>query len=208
MKPLRYICALLITIIGTLLCFYSIYYQSEAHAKAREEAKKHFDIQITERDGKIADLKKQVEYLSNKIAELSDRIESNRKELDNKVSRGDTEVRRMRATAYDLSVESCGKSRNHPQYGITFSGTRATVGRTVAVDPKVIPLGSRVYIKFPLEYSNLDGVYIAEDTGRLVKGNIIDIFLGEDKPGERKVYESVMRFGVQKVEVYILEVEE
>ena len=42
-------------------------------------------------------------------------------------------------------------------------------GRTIAVDPKVIPLGSRLII---------DGIggYIAEDTGGLIKSNKIDIY--------------------------------
>ena len=42
--------------------------------------------------------------------------------------------------------------------GLTRSGTIAQEGRTIAVDPKVIPLGSRVYI-------DGYGVFIAEDTG-------------------------------------------
>ena len=111
---------------------------------------------------------------------------------------------RMKATAYDLSVESCGKSRNHPSYGITSSGTRAAIGRTVAVDPSVIPLGSRLYIKFPKSYSSLDGIYVAEDTGSKIKGNKIDIFLGEDKVGESIVHEKADNFGVQMVEVTVL----
>jgi len=78
------------------------------------------------------------------------------------------------------------------------------LGRTVAVDPSVIPLGSEMFIVFPEEYSHLNGVYIAEDTGSLIKGNKIDIFFGEDNPGESIVNESAMRFGVRKVYVYIL----
>ena len=51
--------------------------------------------------------------------------------------------------------------------GITATGTLATEGRTVAVDPDVIPLGSEVLIN--------GVVYIAEDTG--VHGNTIDLFI-------------------------------
>lgn len=65
--------------------------------------------------------------------------------------------------AYDACAACCGKSD-----GITKSGTKATAGRTIAVDPSVIPLGSTVEI---------DGVrYIAEDTGGKIKGNVIDIY--------------------------------
>ncbi|MCX7746287.1 MAG: 3D domain-containing protein [Clostridia bacterium] len=88
------------------------------------------------------------------------------------------EVNCFIATTYDLSYESCGKYPSHPEYGITFSGTKAVKGRTIAVDPNVIPLGSSVYLEFPSPYRHMNGWYKAEDTGRLVKGKIIDVFLG------------------------------
>ncbi len=52
----------------------------------------------------------------------------------------------------------------------TASGTLPRAGRTVAVDPSVIPLGSRLYIEGI-------GELVAEDTGRRIKGKILDIFL-------------------------------
>lgn len=62
-----------------------------------------------------------------------------------------------------------------PQLGqpepITATGTAARAGRTVAVDPRVIPLGSKIYIEGL-------GERIAEDTGGGVKGNHIDVYLG------------------------------
>lgn len=101
----------------------------------------------------------------------------------------------MVATAYDLSVDSCGKSKSHPAYGITASGTKATKRRTIAVDKRVIPLGTKVYVTFSDKYKHLNGDYIAEDTGRLIKGNKIDVFLGEN------VKDECMEFGRQKVEI-------
>ncbi|KNY25295.1 3D domain-containing protein [Pseudobacteroides cellulosolvens] len=102
------------------------------------------------------------------------------------------------ATAYDLSFESCGKYPSHPEYGITFSGKRAARGRTVAVDPNVIPLGSKIHMTFPGEYKYLNGWYVAEDTGRLVKGKIIDVYLGES------AFFEMERFGSMKVKVKII----
>ena len=52
--------------------------------------------------------------------------------------------------------------------GITATGTKVTAGRTIAVDPKKIPYGSKVYIE---GY----GWRVAEDCGGSVKGNHIDI---------------------------------
>ena len=48
----------------------------------------------------------------------------------------------------------------NPNY--TATGTRPTPGRTLAVDPKVIPYGSRVYIPGK-------GFYFAEDTGSMIR---------------------------------------
>ena len=114
-----------------------------------------------------------------------------------KVSRASRDSFEMTATAYNLSVQSCGKEKDHPAYGITKSGTRATKGRTVAVDPNFIALGSEMYIEFPKKHKELNGKYIAEDIGGAVKGSIVDIFLG----GTTK---EAMSFGRQKVLVTIL----
>lgn len=87
-------------------------------------------------------------------------------------------------TAYDQSVESCGK---WAQYGLTKTGTKPNSLRTVAVDPNIIPLGSIVY---------LEGIgwRIAEDTGRLVKGRSIDVFFDN--------YYDALIFGRKNIRVY------
>ena len=51
----------------------------------------------------------------------------------------------------------------------------------------------------------MDGYYLAEDTGNGVKGNIIDIFIGEDKPGENKLEKFSDEFACQKIKVQLLE---
>ena len=78
------------------------------------------------------------------------------------------------ATAYDLSFQSCGKRPGDRGYGITATGTRAAYG-TVAVDPRVIPLGSKLYIE-TTDGSFIYGYATAEDTGGAIKGNKIDLF--------------------------------
>ena len=54
--------------------------------------------------------------------------------------------------------------------GYTAMGTKAKYG-TLAVDPKVIPYGTKVYIK------ELDKVFTAEDCGGGIKGNKVDIYM-------------------------------
>lgn len=57
--------------------------------------------------------------------------------------------------------------------GTTATGVKPTPGDTIAVDPKVIPLGSKVKI---------DGkIYTASDTGGAIKGKRIDILLPNHK---------------------------
>lgn len=77
----------------------------------------------------------------------------------------------------------------------TASGTRVTEGRTIAVDPSVIPLGSKVRITCP-DYPSVNGVYTAEDTGGAIKGNIIDIYIHD--------LAEVNSFGRRTIQVEIL----
>ncbi|MBE7050363.1 MAG: DUF348 domain-containing protein [Ruminococcaceae bacterium] len=98
------------------------------------------------------------------------------------------------ATAYDLSFESCGKYPGSPGYGITASGTYAKVG-TVAVDPRVIPLGTKMYI-VSTDGSYVYGYCTAEDTGGAIKGNKVDLFYNTRN--------ECMQFGRRSVNVYIL----
>jgi 3D (Asp-Asp-Asp) domain-containing protein len=55
---------------------------------------------------------------------------------------------------------------------ITSTGTTPKWG-TIAVDPTVIPYGTKVYIP------QFDKVFIAEDCGGAIKGNKIDIFMND-----------------------------
>ena len=79
--------------------------------------------------------------------------------------------------------------------GITASGTVATVGRTIGVDPDLIPLGSTVKIVFR---DGTEHEYIAEDTGSAIQGNIIDLLC--------ESHESALQFGRQTCRVYIEEI--
>jgi 3D (Asp-Asp-Asp) domain-containing protein len=77
----------------------------------------------------------------------------------------------MLATAY--SAATSGKERDHPRYGITRSGLPAGYG-IVAVDPKVIPLMTDLYVP---DY----GPALAGDTGGKVLGKHIDLGYDEDQ---------------------------
>lgn len=91
----------------------------------------------------------------------------------------------FKLTAYCPCPQCCGEWAD----GITYTMTKATAGRTVAVDPKVIPLGSTVYIN--------GSAYVAEDIGGAIQGNRIDVFFPD--------HQTALQFGVQYAEVEIQE---
>ena len=96
-----------------------------------------------------------------------------------------SEARTMKGTAYTAGEGKVGT--------ITATGTTVRLG-VVAVDRKVLPLGTKVYV-----VSN-DGQYtygfaIAEDTG--VRGNMIDLYMN--------TYNDCIQFGVRDCTVYVLD---
>lgn len=92
-------------------------------------------------------------------------------------------------TAYCTCKICCGK--NSPEVtgrpSKTRSGTHPVQGRTVAVDPKVIPLGTHIFIN--------GHEYVAEDTGSWVDGKDVDIFFNSHR--------EALIFGRQKAEVFV-----
>ncbi len=75
--------------------------------------------------------------------------------------------------------------------GRTASGRMVSKG-LIAADPRVLPLGARVR----LETGGYSGEYLVADTGRLIKGKRIDIWI----PSSREA----MRFGRRKVKLTVL----
>lgn len=115
-----------------------------------------------------------------------------------KASRGSV-GREFTITAYDNSVESQEQWVDQTATGFNLKGHTLETAKCIAVDPKVIPLGSEVELEFDEEYEHLDGVYIARDTGGAIKGNKIDLFMGDG------VDKNVLkRFGKRKVKAKII----
>lgn len=159
----------------------------------KQEIEKKYQEQTDRSSKQIESLVKNIAALESSVKRLSDRAEEKKKIIATNPVAKSVSSSVFRATAYDLSYESCGKWKGHPQYGMTATGKRATYKRTIATDPKVIPMGSKVKITFPEKWSYLNGVFIAEDTGGAVRGNTIDVFLGDNA---KKAVDS---FGVQKI---------
>lgn len=96
----------------------------------------------------------------------------------------DTEflIGRFEVTGYCSCDICCGEKEEK----LTKSGTVPRAGYTAAADPDVLPLGT---------YIQIEGtIYLVEDTGREVKGNVIDLYFDS--------HEEAVNFGRQKHYVY------
>lgn len=104
-------------------------------------------------------------------------------------TRGGTSRGRNLGTFQSTAYCACSICTGSGGVGKTASGTQVQAGRTIAVDPNVIPLGTRV---------SVDGkIYVAEDTGSAIKGNIVDIYFNS--------HSEALSWGRRNVEVKILD---
>ncbi len=104
-------------------------------------------------------------------------VEANPSECQ-EVSRGAGRVIIVEATAYTHTGNR------------TYTGVWPIAGRTIAADPSVIPLGSKVFIEGI-------GYRTVEDTGGAIKGNKVDVFMDTER--------ECNKWGVQKVKLEVIE---
>ncbi|KYD29224.1 3D domain-containing protein [Parageobacillus toebii] len=96
------------------------------------------------------------------------------------------------ATGYTAGVESTGKTPDHPEYGITYSGVRVKrdLYSTIAADLDIFPIGTILFIP---GY----GYGVVADKGGAIKGNRLDLYYD--------TVEDVYKYwGKKKVQVYIV----
>lgn len=123
---------------------------------------------------KVIELQEEQQAIINKI----DRCEVEAEKEPELVCIGNYKI-----TAYCHCEKCCGRFAD----GITASGTVATPNRTAAVDPAIIPYGTKLYIN--------GQEYIAEDCGSAIKENHIDLYFG--------THQEALQWGVQYFDVYI-----
>lgn len=158
---------------------------------------------------KLEDSKEIIEQNEKELKEINDTINSKNKEIDQlkkdleakrkqekllassnsktesnaPTSNGEYTEKTMTATAYTAECAGCS--------GVTYTGIDLNKNRdkkVIAVDPNVIPLGSKVHVE---GY----GFAIAGDIGGAIKGNKIDLHV----PTKKQAY----AFGRQQVKVRI-----
>ena len=124
----------------------------------------------------------------DKIVEFGDtkRTEAS----DEKVSFSYKYVIECKATAYDLSPEENGGYAGQSATGVPLDKG------VIAVDPRVIPLGSRVYVE-AIDGSWTYGYAVAADTGGAIKGKRVDLCY--------RTRSECIQFGVRPCRVYVLD---
>lgn len=142
-------------------------------------AVRHIDSRLDAMERRIGELRTETERVRKETIELKGELER---------------VRQGQEEFYTLFSEATFDSTAYTLACGNGDGFTATMTRPIAVDPRVIPLGSKVWI-------NGEGPYIAEDTGGVIRGHIVDIYVGDD-PGARS---RALRWGRRKVEVVWLE---
>ncbi len=108
-------------------------------------------------------------------------------------SRG-TSSRNLATSSSKTSTSQNGQSMKvvataYSGHSITATGTKPKWG-TIAVDPTVIPYGTKVYIP------QFDMVFTAEDCGSAIKGNKIDIFMNDSS--------TVYNWGRKTIDIRVL----
>ena len=136
-------------------------------------------IAPSEPEGEVSPYMQDVVYIPSKVY-----ARGKPKKIKKKTMRYEYEyIGKFKLTAYCSCTKCCGRFAS----GKTASGVKATSNHTIAVDPKVIPLGTQVKIG--------KTIYTAEDTGGGIKGHKIDIFFDS--------HSEALDFGVQRdVKVY------
>lgn len=126
---------------------------------------------------------KQEQKQTENLVTLSSSNKSSSSEEESSPSEGKSFT--MTATAYSINCSGCDGN------GITATGINLkTTPKVIAVDPNVIPLGSKVWVE---GYGNA----IAGDTGGAIKGNRIDVHVSSST--------EAMNYGKKQVQVKILD---
>lgn len=97
------------------------------------------------------------------------------------------------ATGYTAGVESTGKSKGHPEYGITYSGVKVKrdLFSTIAADLTVFPIGTILFIP---GY----GYGVVADKGGAIKGDHLDLYY-------ETVKDVYSQWGKKKLDVYVVQ---
>ena len=159
-----------------------------------KEGKREYVYKLVYHDGKEINKELVKEYIS---MDPVDRIiqEGTKEKAIQVVSRGNVNRSSSRVNAtktiaqYNYSKKMSVTATAYTGGGTTSTGTKARWG-VIAVDPSVIPYGTRVYIP------QFKQTFVAQDTGSAIRGNKIDIYMDSK--------EQAIKWGVKNITLYII----
>lgn len=149
------------------------------------QAEKKEVVTVTANDNTIADNTKEATEIQNKTNNTSAETTSSKVKTSSVKASSVRKASKKKTTKKYLGTF---KAYAYNGSGTTASGTKTKANRTVAVDPSVIPLGSKLIIN--------GKTYVAEDTGGFIKGKKIDIYMPS--------YDDCIQWGVRNVKVYLV----
>ena len=155
----------------------------ESEISMLTEENKNISKELNEKKDKLIKVTNENKHLQQKLKPAPTRSSNVRVNKSTSTDSNKRLLGTFKSTAYDDSVQSQGK-----WVGQTATGLKPQRG-VIAVDPKVIPLGTKLYIE---GYGNA----VAGDTGGAIKGNRVDLFMSSRK--------ECMSWGRRDVKVWIL----
>lgn len=154
-------------------------------------------IKLIQKDSMLNDLNKKVDDLNKNNEDLKKKLA-----IKNSIpSKGRMALSRG-GNMPDISSVGVFKITFYTPYdgssdGVTATGKKAIPGQTVAVDPRIIPLGTKLYIEDLGEVITTDTGYVtANDTGGAIHGNIIDFCVSSK--------DMAAQLGVKNLKVWIV----
>jgi 3D (Asp-Asp-Asp) domain-containing protein len=100
------------------------------------------------------------------------------------------EIKKLQVKATAYTINDAGMNG----LGITSTGTKARPWYTIAADPKIIPMNSKVFISALIDTPSR-GWFRVEDTGGAIRGHRLDICMPTRK--------EALQFGVKHLEVHV-----
>lgn len=171
---------IMMTVCAALWCTNTIIAKSERNAALdRVEILQEENAELIKQNKA---LQESIDKLKKEAAEKTAKAEAESAEAKGTEAAGWKSAGVFKVTHYCDCKHCQGK-----YIGTTATGTVPKAGRTIAVDPGTIPLGSVVKI---------DGQeYVAEDTGGAIKGNRVDIFVAD--------HSTAMAKGIKEEVIYL-----
>lgn len=136
--------------------------------------------EILKQQKAVAEKEKELSTLKKKLTSLE-----NKKKIPS-ISRGGNPINAEYLGSFRVTFYT---PYDGSSTGRTATGTKAIPGKTVAVDPNVIPLGTRLFVEGL-------GEVIAEDTGGVIRGNRLDYCVSS----RQEAY----KLGVKKLKIWII----